>query len=208
MPAYTSPQITIDEGKFGVVERLEMPAPSVYRVYTTLHGCAFLLPADYQGGSISPAARSFGVPVDDLLLFDLYHGRTVIEYELALSQRRKAVTGTEKSYWDGILLELYHDGQLYFPDYFGPCPPPAATPDGPVTRVQTLQNGIYLVDTAGRPMLALSAALADVDCETLWPDYTGVLPSEPGYLFFRREHLPLVLPTLAEQLPALADLKF
>ena len=105
--------------------------------------------ADKNTPSLSTQAKERGQPIEEVPGFlsfsidDLYSGQKIVAYEIwRYRLRARLPIETSEDFYEFSL----HAAE-YHPDYFGTYPVPMLTPCGRVVRYQTVENGIYWLET-------------------------------------------------------------
>ena len=159
---------------------------------------------DRSSTIISDAAKKYGDALPEIPQFLLFPydkkdgGFPIIAYELA----RYRVTNGEKLEHMGNLHNMAFYGMEQYPHYFGYYPAPTMTPKGYMTRYQTIDNGIFLLETdQGNRLMAvcypiwesdLSDALTAAGLQTEY-DIAHNISETLGYLFFEEPYFCLVI---------------
>ena len=159
---------------------------------------------DRSSTIISDAAKKYGGAMSEIPQFLLFPydkkdgGFPIIAYELA----RYRVTNGEKLERMGNLHNMAFYGMEQYPHYFGYYPAPTMTPKGYMTPYQTIDNGIFLLETdQGNRLMAvcypiwesdLSDALTEAGLQTDY-DIAHSISETLGYLFFEEPYFCLVI---------------
>lgn len=167
---------------------------------------------DIDTPAISTKAKQYGRPIRKLpkllsySMDDAYSGHKIIAYEIwrYKVQNHHLVDAGESFREFALFAAEYH------PDYFGAFPAPIITPHGYTVRYQTMDNGIYYVETdEGKELIAF--------CMPLWEMFSGYtskvgkhavydtshgLVEEEMYMFFAREQSCLPFFELWPERPA------
>ena len=199
---------TIDQDFFYEVKFVEVEAPGVYSIIARMHPDRLLTDefyvVDRSSTIISDAAKKYGGAMSEIPQFLLFPydkkdgGFPIIAYELA----RYRVTNGEKLERMGNLHNMAFYGMEQYPHYFGYYPAPTMTPKGYMTRYQTIDNGIFLLETdQGNRLMAvcypiwesdLSDALTEAGLQTDY-DIAHSISETLGYLFFEEPYFCLVI---------------
>ena len=196
------------EDFFYEVKFVEVEAPGVYSIIARMHPDRLLTDefyvVDRSSTIISDAAKKYGGAMSEIPQFLLFPydkkdgGFPIIAYELA----RYRVTNGEKLERMGNLHNMAFYGMEQYPHYFGYYPAPTMTPKGYMTRYQTIDNGIFLLETdQGNRLMAvcypiwesdLSDALTEAGLQTDY-DIAHSISETLGYLFFEEPYFCLVI---------------
>lgn len=196
------------EDFFYEVKFVEVEAPGVYSIIARMHPDRLLTDefyvVDRSSTIISDAAKKYGGAMSEIPQFLLFPydkkdgGFPIIAYELA----RYHVTNGEKLECMGNLHNMAFYGMEQYPHYFGYYPAPTMTPKGYMTRYQTIDNGIFLLETdQGNRLMAvcypiwesdLSDALTEAGLQTDY-DIAHSISETLGYLFFEEPYFCLVI---------------
>ena len=196
------------EDFFYEVKFVEVEAPGVYSIIARMHPDRLLTDefyvVDRSSTIISDAAKKYGGAMSEIPQFLLFPydkkdgGFPIIAYELA----RYRVTNGEKLEHMGNLHNMAFYGMEQYPRYFGYYPAPTMTPKGYMTRYQTIDNGIFLLETdQGNRLMAvcypiwesdLSDALTSAGLQTDY-DIAHNISETLGYLFFEEPYFCLVI---------------
>ena len=196
------------EDFFYEVKFVEVEAPGVYSIIARMHPDRLLTDefyvVDRSSTIISDAAKKYGGAMSEIPQFLLFPydkkdgGFPIIVYELA----RYRVTNGEKLERMGNLHNMAFYGMEQYPHYFGYYPAPTMTPKGYMTRYQTIDNGIFLLETdQGNRLMAvcypiwesdLSDALTEAGLQTDY-DIAHSISETLGYLFFEEPYFCLVI---------------
>lgn len=196
------------EDFFYEVKFVEVEAPGVYSIIARMHPDRLLTDefyvVDRSSTIISDAAKKYGDALPEIPQFLLFPydkkdgGFPIIAYELA----RYRVTNGEKLEHMGNLHNMAFYGMEQYPHYFGYYPAPTMTPKGYMTRYQTIDNGIFLLETdQGNRLMAvcypiwesdLSDALTAAGLQTEY-DIAHNISETLGYLFFEESYFCLVI---------------
>ena len=196
------------EDFFYEVKFVEVEAPGVYSIIARMHPDRLLTDefyvVDRSSTIISDAAKKYGGAMSEIPQFLLFPydkkdgGFPIIAYELA----RYRVTNGEKLECMGNLHNMALYGMEQYPHYFGYYPAPTMTPKGYMTRYQTIDNGIFLLETdQGNRLMAvcypiwesdLSDALTEAGLQTDY-DIAHSISETLGYLFFEEPYFCLVI---------------
>ena len=196
------------EDFFYEVKFVEVEAPGVYSIIARMHPDRLLTDefyvVDRSSTIISDAAKKYGGAMSEIPQFLLFPydkkdgGFPIIAYELA----RYRVTNGEKLECMGNLHNMAFYGMEQYPHYFGYYPAPTMTPKGYMTRYQTIDNGIFLLETdQGNRLMAvcypiwesdLSDALTAAGLQTDY-DIAHNISETLGYLFFEESYFCLVI---------------
>lgn len=196
------------EDFFYEVKFVEVEAPGVYSIIARMHPDRLLTDefyvVDRSSTIISDAAKKYGGAMSEIPQFLLFPydkkdgGFPIIAYELA----RYRVTNGEKLECMGNLHNMAFYGMEQYPHYFGYYPAPTMTPKGYMTRYQTIDNGIFLLETdQGNRLMAvcypiwesdLSDALTEAGLQTDY-DIAHSISETLGYLFFEEPYFCLVI---------------
>lgn len=196
------------EDFFYEVKFVEVEAPGVYSIIARMHPDRLLTDefyvVDRSSTIISDAAKKYGGAMSEIPQFLLFPydkkdgGFPIIAYELA----RYRVTNGEKLEHMGNLHNMAFYGMEQYPHYFGYYPAPTMTPKGYMTRYQTIDNGIFLLETdQGNRLMAvcypiwesdLSDALTSAGLQTDY-DIAHNISETLGYLFFEEPYFCLVI---------------
>ena len=190
------------------VKFFEVEEPGVYSIIARMHPDRLLTDefyvVDRSSTIISDAAKKYGDALPEIPQFLLFPydkkdgGFPIIAYELA----RYRVTNGEKLEHMGNLHNMAFYGMEQYPHYFGYYPAPTMTPKGYMTRYQTIDNGIFLLETdQGNRLMAvcypiwesdLSDALTAAGLQTEY-DIAHNISETLGYLFFEESYFCLVI---------------
>ncbi len=105
--------------------------------------------------------------------------RDIPLYEIL--QRRMAECKKAEAVIMKQMEEIRRDGRLSLTDYFGECEEPKETPDGGLSGVRRVRNGIYLVQDCRGLKFAVQEAVADYFLSPMAAGY-GVRKEE--YLYY------------------------
>lgn len=193
-------------GELGEIALAFLEAPGVY--YLSVRQDS--LPAEYyavtaDAPAISAEARSYGrafARVPGLRLYDLDDvsgGRLIVEFEICRFLTAQRILPEGHITLHEIALEAMEQN----PEYFGPLPAPAVTPQGYTVRYRTLASGVFWLETDQcEQLLAVcyplwKAVLSDTEQalgeQTLYDRALGI-EQTLGYLFFpqRASCIPLL----------------
>lgn len=196
------------EDFFIEVRSVEEEAPGVYGIIARMRPDRLLTDefyvVDCSTAVISDAAKKYGDTLSEFPQFLLFTydkrngGYPIIEYELV---KYRIKNGAQLDQAENLhSMALY--GMEQYPHYFGFYPAPTITPKGYMTRYQTIDNGIFLLETdQGHQLMAvcypiweadLSEGLTAAGLQTEY-DLTHNINKTLGYLFFEKPYFCLVI---------------
>lgn len=204
---------------YGEIVFLEEECPLVYHLCARKEN-SISVPQEYyvvaiSAPAISSKAKGYGQPIEGLPDFLSYSidemdsGQKIIAYEIWRYKVKEQIPIEEPESFREFALFAAE----YHPDFFGTFPAPIVTPYGYMVRYQTIDNGIYLVETdEGAELVAF--------CMPFWEMCSGYtrrfgkhavydtphgLVEEKMYMFFTREQSCLPFFELWQEHPAWKD---